>query len=1039
MSTKKLQILDSLVLQAENAKTLDGKPASEFASASDVEQLQAKCGKSNNIVQLIDIGNQFGDILSFKSQNNHISVSGTLADVNSLPLSFTVPVRSSSHANSMDSFICGNIYTCSLQNVVSTNSSWEVFVGNKVESGVMAIPSDERGYSASLQFQPNATGDVEIRFVLSSSNSGTSIQLEADLMINEGSEVLPFEPPVQFFGRLPDNSVCLDNLNLSNSDSTLGVYGIQNAYTKDEVDNKFNSLASVDEITVAVQTLHEQQAKLEENAELLESYDLTKKLDNKENVIKTIHLENYSVNTNKLQDGAVTRNKIENGAVGENEISTELAEKINATTIGNSFFYKSPTQLVKLADCVTEVNGLTITIKNNHVSIQGTAKDRINEDIIIDTGISQFEANKNYAISFQNVQGDENVNPYDGMFIWVGSDDNKHLLLPNKDSSTIINTATDKAIRLKWNLSAEKWNKEFDFKIELGVEATPFEPYYVIDSIANGSISKERLSKDVQNMLNSKSNTSLFLQQSSTQLIKLADIDTEINGLQISIKNNHVSVKGTAESAIYSSIGVEAGLFQFEADTEYTISLQNITDNTANYIGMFCNSQPIAVWAYDTFKNLNFAEDTALSLNWNIQPGTYDKEFDFKIEYGTEATPFEPYYVVKNIANGSISKEKLANDVLDDLDAILNKVSYFSFTDITDESDIKIGGLYTNSYTITSSDEWDCSRLIACNSGDIFRFTSKVKNGAGSVVKCYRQVNAESYELVGSYFNSNTGSKSFTDKVFIVPEGVSHIAFNCWARVFINEQAVGQYDLKIEKATPYTNNDGLLANSLVTSLPSTELFGKTIYSDGDSIALGSGANNRSYANLLADKYDMELTSKAIANTTLAVYSGNGDNKSIYERVVSNVTAENKYDYIFLDGGTNDVTRNIPLGVMTDGVDDEFDTSTILGALEATCKHLNTVQLTAKKLFIFVTNRVEKLKVTKDTFAEMKKVLNKWGIPYIDLSNVNSLGRWADPDNPSDTVAKDYYADDIHPNLKAYKEFYLPYIEKALLYGGYIST
>ncbi len=42
MSTKKLQILDSLIKQAENADTLDGKHASDFAAASDVEALQTQ-------------------------------------------------------------------------------------------------------------------------------------------------------------------------------------------------------------------------------------------------------------------------------------------------------------------------------------------------------------------------------------------------------------------------------------------------------------------------------------------------------------------------------------------------------------------------------------------------------------------------------------------------------------------------------------------------------------------------------------------------------------------------------------------------------------------------------------------------------------------------------------------------------------------------------------------------------------------------------------------------------------------------------------
>lgn len=44
MSTKKLQILSTLIQEAQNADTLDGKHADEFAAASDVEQLKTLVG-----------------------------------------------------------------------------------------------------------------------------------------------------------------------------------------------------------------------------------------------------------------------------------------------------------------------------------------------------------------------------------------------------------------------------------------------------------------------------------------------------------------------------------------------------------------------------------------------------------------------------------------------------------------------------------------------------------------------------------------------------------------------------------------------------------------------------------------------------------------------------------------------------------------------------------------------------------------------------------------------------------------------------------
>lgn len=576
---------------------------------------------------------------------------------------------------------------------------------------------------------------------------------------------------------------------------------------------------------------------------------------------------------------------------------------------------------------------------------------------------------------------------------------------------------------------------------------------------SGGILVDDELSEESNNPIQNATVTKALSQKvsssvSSTQLIKLADTDIIVNGIHIIVNNNHISVKGTATSGIYDRIAIDAGLSRFEADTDYTISIQNTVDKTANYIGMLCNSHPIAIWDYESAKVIRLDTTTDLVLNWNIQAGTYDKEFDFQIELGTEVTPFEPYYVVTNVARNSIRKEMLSKDIQNDLDVmntelpnkanaseLTNKASFFEFEDITESVGIETG-YYYGIFTHNSVTGFECvASPISCEEGDIFRITSATVNmdGYQAIVKCYD----ESQKLVSSYFEaSGTDIRTVTDKVFIVPEGVKYVAFNCW------KHDNSLYSLKVEKAKPYTNDYGLLLNTLVSSLPSSELFGKSIYSDGDSIAQGTGTANRSYAYLLADKYNMSLTSRAVGGTTLAVHPDNGDNKSIYERVIENITSDSKYDYIILDGGTNDITKlfngTISLGVITDGINEEFDTTTILGALEAICLHLNTTQLTAKKLFVFPTSRVEMLKITNEVHAEMKKVLCKYGIPYIDLSNLNSLGHW------DSNVAKDYYAtitnangeevpDPLHPNIEGHKKFYLPYIEKALLYGSYIGS
>lgn len=175
---------------------------------------------------------------------------------------------------------------------------------------------------------------------------------------------------------------------------------------------------------------------------------------------------------------------------------------------------------------------------------------------------------------------------------------------------------------------------------------------------------------------------------------------------------------------------------------------------------------------------------------------------------------------------------------------------------------------------------------------------------------------------------------------------------------------------------------------------------------------------------------MTLTDESVGGTTIAVQDGRTD--SIYERITS---MSGDYDYILFEGGTNDVSLSIRLGEITDGVNAEFDTTTVLGALEGICQFLNTYYFNAQKLFIFVNKRVDGyFNKTNEMFAKMKEVLKKWGIPYIDIGNVTNLGNW------NDTVASDYFlADKLHSTLKAYKKFYLPYVEKTLTFGGYINT
>lgn len=99
------------------------------------------------------------------------------------------------------------------------------------------------------------------------------------------------------------------------------------------------------------------------------------------------------------------------------------------------------------------------------------------------------------------------------------------------------------------------------------------------------------------------------------------------------------------------------------------------------------------------------------------------------------------------------------------------------------------------------------------------------------------------------------------------------------------------------------------------------LSGRTMYCDGDSVAYGSGTNimgnsTYSFCNYVAEKYNMTMTNKATPGTTLAIRKDfiGTDHRSILERVRE---MKGSYDVILLDGGFNDLFKNVEMGAMTD--------------------------------------------------------------------------------------------------------------------------
>ncbi len=199
------------------------------------------------------------------------------------------------------------------------------------------------------------------------------------------------------------------------------------------------------------------------------------------------------------------------------------------------------------------------------------------------------------------------------------------------------------------------------------------------------------------------------------------------------------------------------------------------------------------------------------------------------------------------------------------------------------------------------------------------------------------------------------------------------------------------------------------------------LVGKTIYGDGDSVALGSGSGNVSYLDLIAQKNQMTLTKTAVGGTTIAKREGITD--SILERVKAH---PEPFDYIVLDGGMNDVFQAVPLGLLSDGYEAALDETTFIGALESLCKELNTVHFGQKCLFILI-HKKPGTPNQKTYFDAAITALEKWSIPYIDMRKETNLAAW------TTSIGTEWFqeAAGTHPLLNTYKKYYVPLIEARL--------
>lgn len=208
------------------------------------------------------------------------------------------------------------------------------------------------------------------------------------------------------------------------------------------------------------------------------------------------------------------------------------------------------------------------------------------------------------------------------------------------------------------------------------------------------------------------------------------------------------------------------------------------------------------------------------------------------------------------------------------------------------------------------------------------------------------------------------------------------------------------------------------------SLKNTEAFsdspisGRAVIFLGSSVTYGYGSLGVSFADFLEETDGITAIKEAVSGTTLVDIKSNSY-VSRMKTIDKNINA----DAFVCQLSTNDATKEIPLGEITDGFDkNNFDTQTVAGAIEYIIAYAKE---TWNCPVVFYTQS----KYDSEHYAKMVELLleiqKKWDITVIDFWNndeINSI---------TEEQRKIYLVDHIHPTKAGYKEWWLPEFRKCL--------
>lgn len=460
------------------------------------------------------------------------------------------------------------------------------------------------------------------------------------------------------------------------------------------------------------------------------------------------------------------------------------------------------------------------------------------------------------------------------------------------------------------------------------------------------------------------------------------------------------------------------------------------------YIGVPYNAEKVAIGSYDT--SIGSIEDIKESAQakgyWTITiPAGYKIAYIRTSVRTNQAnrtmvvknTPYPDLFVKYNAGEvvGQQLKEKyqVAPESLDSIMQDYRNEYMNQFN--PDDPTITPNTLLTTGGAATSIASYSVSGYIPAKAGDTF-YLHNIAGGVG--ISYIGILYDKNKNLINTAAYAVANGTSFT---FTIPnnDSVAYMRF-CYSSNTIttikNIVCLKNVPLNSSLAAPYSEE--LLGYELRPNIyfsdeaknNASKLEGKLVGIAGDSIfesrTSAASFNGGGWGKILQDKYHWVVSNKAVSGSRLSQY---GINNTIPTQIAGLPTV----DYIIFDGGVNDFPQDraaVALGTWhPTSYTATLDPATVYGGLETACKELVNRSATTKYGYVFV-HRIfidtTTYGITWEEFKDnIKGILNKWGIPYLDLEElVPPLNFIADLKS-----AYTINGDGWHPTYDGYKLYY----------------